>query len=339
MRKSTSRFIPALISLALLLALGPAAAAASPVLTLPDGLKTVETEAFCGDTSLREVVIPDGTESIGPRAFADSGVTWISIPDSVTAIGEGAFSGAENVTIISSARAFAHGYATENGLAWLTAVLPKPLDHVHRWQPVYTTVHHEAETMQDYVVDVPATPTVVHHDGYYACNVCEFTTTISDEIGGHSFDTSHGYHVVSSWDETVWSGEQGHYETVVIKEAYDEEVVAYYGCSCGAKKWPDGHTHDWQPVYQTVHHDAVTETQEIGHHTCNRCGYQTTSREEMGAHMKASRDSATWEQQMAGEVCGGFSSWFETKTVTISEAYDEQVLTGYTCVCGAWKEP
>ncbi len=339
MRKSTSRFIPALICLALLLALGPAAAAASPVLTLPDGLKTVETEAFCGDTSLREVVIPDGTESIGPRAFADSGVTGISIPDSVTAIGEGAFSGTQNVTVISSARAFAHGYATENGLAWLDAVLPKPLDHVHRWQPVYTTVHHEAETMERWVEDVPATSTIVHHDGYYACNVCDFTTPNGGTIDMHSFETGHSYRRVTSWDETVWSGGEGHMETYVLREAYDEEVVAYYGCSCGAKKWPDDHTHDWQPVYQTVHHDAVTETQTIAHYTCNRCGYQTTSGDEIGAHMKASRDSATMEQLMAGEVCGGFSSWYEDKTVTVSEAYDEQIITGYTCVCGAWKEP
>ena len=339
MRKSTSRFIPALICLALLLALGPAAAAASPVLTLPDGLKTVETEAFCGDTSLREVVIPDGTESIGPRAFADSGVTWITIPDSVTVIGEGAFSGTQNVTVISSERAFAHGYATENGIAWLDASLPKPLDHMHRWQPVYTTVHHEAETMERWVEDVPATSTIVHHDGYYACNVCDFTTPNGGTIDIHSFETGHSYRRVTSWDETVWSGGEGHMETYVIREAYDKEVVAYYGCSCGAKKWPDGHTHDWQPVYQTVHHDAITETQEIGHYTCNRCGYQTTSVEEMNAHMKASIDSATIEQQMAGEVCGGYSVWVEHKTITVSEAYDEQVTTGYTCVCGAWKEP
>ena len=116
------------------------------------------------------------------------------------------------------------------------APTPAPTEHVHDWQPVYQTVHHDAETTQQYVVDVPATSTVVHHDGYYACNVCGFTTTISDAIGGHSFDTSHGYHVVSPWDETVWSEEKGHNETVVVREAYDEQVVTGYTCLCGATK-------------------------------------------------------------------------------------------------------
>ena len=100
---------------------------------------------------------------------------------------------------------------------------------------------------------------------------------------------------------------------------------------------PTEHVHNWQPVYQTVHHDAVTEVKEIPHYTCGRCGYQTSDVGAMNAHMAASQNSATMEQLMAGEVCGGYTGWNETKTVVISEAYDEQVLTGYTCACGATK--
>lgn len=116
------------------------------------------------------------------------------------------------------------------------APIPAPTEHVHDWQPVYQTVHHDAETTQQYVVDVPATSTVVHHDGYYECLVCGFTAGSSDVIGAHSFDTGHNYHRVPTWDETVWCEEKGHTETVVVREAYDEQVLTGYTCACGAIK-------------------------------------------------------------------------------------------------------
>ena len=45
---------------------------AGGVLTLPAGLSVLPEEAFCGDTSLDAVVIPEGVTAIGARAFAES---------------------------------------------------------------------------------------------------------------------------------------------------------------------------------------------------------------------------------------------------------------------------
>ncbi len=61
-------------------------------LDLPDDLKTIEALAFEG-VDAQMVILPDGCESIGPRAFADSSVRVVVIPGSVTTIDDTAFDG------------------------------------------------------------------------------------------------------------------------------------------------------------------------------------------------------------------------------------------------------
>lgn len=61
-------------------------------LDLPDDLKTIEASAFEG-VDAQMVILPDGCESIGPRAFADSSVRVVVIPGSVTTIDDTAFDG------------------------------------------------------------------------------------------------------------------------------------------------------------------------------------------------------------------------------------------------------
>ena len=53
-------------------------------MTLSVALKVIQAEAFCGDTSLDKVVLPDGIKRIESRAFADSTLTEINLPDSLT---------------------------------------------------------------------------------------------------------------------------------------------------------------------------------------------------------------------------------------------------------------
>lgn len=75
-------------------------AAISQVLVLPESTKAIETEAFYGDTSIREVVLPEGVETIGERAFANSGVTKVNLPETLTYIAPDAFAGCDGVTVI-----------------------------------------------------------------------------------------------------------------------------------------------------------------------------------------------------------------------------------------------
>ena len=71
--------------------------------TIPDGVTTIDSDAFYSCSGLTSVTIPDGVTTIGPYAFYScSGLTTVIIPDSVTTIGHYTFyacSGLTSVTI------------------------------------------------------------------------------------------------------------------------------------------------------------------------------------------------------------------------------------------------
>lgn len=84
----------------------------------------------------------------------------------------------------------------------------------------YETVHHEAVTEQVWVEDSPATTKWIYecYCGQKFNSVDEYIA--HDKAMGVNGDDSHyGYHF---WEETVPA--TGHYETKIIKAAYDEQV-------------------------------------------------------------------------------------------------------------------
>lgn len=116
MTSAIRRLISLLLIAAMLFSLRCAASA--DTLTLPSALETIGEEAFFGNEFLDDVVIPSGTTTIGPRAFAYSGVKQIHIPETVTDIAVDAFQGTDNLTIVSSVDSYAHTYAQDNGIIW-----------------------------------------------------------------------------------------------------------------------------------------------------------------------------------------------------------------------------
>ena len=82
--------IGALITL-LIVCLLAFCSAESNLLTIPASVLRIDEEAFFGDTSLDEVVLPEGIESIGNRAFAGSSIKRVYLPASLTEIAEDAF--------------------------------------------------------------------------------------------------------------------------------------------------------------------------------------------------------------------------------------------------------
>lgn len=114
------------------------------------------------------------------------------------------------------------------------------------------------------------------------------------------------------------------------------------------------HEHSWTPVYRTVHHDAVTHTEDQGHYEdqghwdavciCNTCGLKSANAQEIHDHQINSQrsnpdDDSKWH---IGETTK--TEWVSNNvwipnvvTVTDQAAYDEQVLDHYECSCGATK--
>ena len=94
----TTRIISVIFSILVLTAISFAHA---DTLQLPHGLKRIEEEAFYGDTSLDEVVIPNGVTYIGPRAFANSSLKYITLPASLTSIADDAFDGVLSSAVLA----------------------------------------------------------------------------------------------------------------------------------------------------------------------------------------------------------------------------------------------
>ena len=86
------------------------------MLRLPGNLKEIAESAFEGDGSLDEADVAWGTQVIGSRAFADSGLKRIYIPSTVYHIEDDAFD--DGVTILSAPTSGAKRYADRKNLSW-----------------------------------------------------------------------------------------------------------------------------------------------------------------------------------------------------------------------------
>ena len=89
---------------------------------LPEGLITVEEEAFAG-SGIRYVIVPDGCVSIGIRAFADcSELLAVVMPESVSSISVDAFEGSSQASILTPTGSYAADWAEDNGIREIRTV-------------------------------------------------------------------------------------------------------------------------------------------------------------------------------------------------------------------------
>ncbi|MBQ6121797.1 MAG: carboxypeptidase regulatory-like domain-containing protein [Clostridia bacterium] len=107
---------------------------------LPASLLSIEKETFYGDTSVKEVVVPYGTQYIMARAFAYSGVEKIYIPDTVTFIASNAFEGLDDLWIIAEEDSYAYNFAQEYDYYWKDANDFFELDKLLKGQELYDSI-------------------------------------------------------------------------------------------------------------------------------------------------------------------------------------------------------
>ena len=164
--------------------------------------------------------------------------------------------GASDNSGSSSGSSNSGGSSSSSGSSSQTPSAPA---HEHSWEAVYTTVHHDAVTHEEprWVVDKEAWEEPVK-TCHYICRHCKDGTckrcaalgitqyeynTIGEfknhqypclDEGGSCFSSSS----IEVIDHYIHHDAEGHYETVTVtdSEAYDEQVVTGYKCSCGAVK-------------------------------------------------------------------------------------------------------
>lgn len=120
--------------------------------------------------------------------------------------------------------------------------------------------------------------------------------------------------------------------------------VRTYKCQCG-----DSYTesipqldHNWSPVYQTVHHESKGEMRQVQVGTsgtvyaCGVCGAQYDTPGDVKSHCKTYLGVDNGHATSSTLVYDG-QPLYENQWIVTQEAYDEQVIVGYSCSCGATK--
>ena len=124
---------------------------------IPQGVEEIDGAAFALNTSITSVTIPDSVTFIGDSAFAGTSITSVTIPDSVTVIDEGAFSDTliTSVTIPDSVTTL--GQSAFSIIPSLTSVtigtgLTSIPDFAFELNPLLTSVYFlgNAPTVSDY---------------------------------------------------------------------------------------------------------------------------------------------------------------------------------------------
>lgn len=133
------------IILALALALVCNGCGLADALTLPEHIVSIGSEAFAGNTAITAFIIPEGAVSIDERAFAESGLTEITLPSTLTAIADDAFDGCAIAVAHAPWGSYAFEYCRAKG--WLVKT---------PWSPEFNIATYNGEAFK--VVNTPMDP-------------------------------------------------------------------------------------------------------------------------------------------------------------------------------------
>lgn len=84
-------------------------------LVLPESVKIIGEEAFSGDPSIGSVTVPEGALEIRSRAFADSSVGQLALPESLEFIADDILDGCGDVTVETVKGCYAYDWCVEHG--------------------------------------------------------------------------------------------------------------------------------------------------------------------------------------------------------------------------------
>ena len=126
--KPVCRWLAIALTLALLMLGGVVGALSETVTVLPASLEIIEEEAFYGSYALDRVILPEGVREIRDRAFANSGLSKINLPDSLTYISESAFDGPQKVSVSANTGTYAYWWAVNHGYTSVYSITPLTLN-------------------------------------------------------------------------------------------------------------------------------------------------------------------------------------------------------------------
>ena len=155
-------------------------------MTLPDGVVTVEQNAFAGCTSLSFLAFGNNLESIGWQAFCETAITHLHLPDSLTTIGNDAFSNCKSLTSIEWPNNSA--FTTVTGFDGCTALPVSELNEVLNLASVIEIGDYAFSNCSFDSVVIPSSIKKIGEDAFYDTGMTSLTLSPGVEvIGAHAF--------------------------------------------------------------------------------------------------------------------------------------------------------
>lgn len=105
-----------LMDLILILFFGCLSAQATTTLTLPEGTKEIHSQAFYGNAAIDEVMLPEGLLRIEGKAFAQSSLKTIILPESLQYIADDAFGDCSDLIAFAPKGTYAFDWCAQKGL-------------------------------------------------------------------------------------------------------------------------------------------------------------------------------------------------------------------------------
>lgn len=170
----------------------------------------------------------------------------------------------------------------------------------------------EEYTAVDTETFVPSDSDMDEYDNSSPAETTIETTTESSD------DTTQHQHTWVAQYTTVHHEEEGHYEDVLVQEAYDEPVYETHNvCNyCGL--------------------DITASGQSVVSH-CGTCGEPLSPEDPFYVEGKTTTAGSSYGSIKVQVDTIHHDAVYETQWIVDKAAYDEKVLTGYTCTCGATK--
>ena len=97
--------------------------ALADVLMIPAEVQEIEEEAFYGNQSLDEVVLPGNIKRIESKAFSKSSVKKVNLPDSIEFIADDAFDSGADINMTANPGTTAYAWAVEHGYIKTTDIV------------------------------------------------------------------------------------------------------------------------------------------------------------------------------------------------------------------------
>ena len=207
--KPTCRLFAFLLVLAMLLTNSGMTALAEAVLTMPAALEIIDEEAFYGSTSIDKVVLSDKVTEIRARAFANSTLSEINLPDSLTFIDESAFDGPDKVKVTVNEGSWAYDWAMQN--EYITAIIDDTVYYDYSIQNGMCTITKYKGSDSSVII-----PSIIEN--------CPVTT-----IGSNAFDSNEALISVSIPDTVTRIDENAFYGCFNLEQITLPNNLQYIG--------------------------------------------------------------------------------------------------------------